>query len=98
MCVFILGIDFKIKTVELQGKKIKLQIWWVAFAGGCGAASCSMAAFSHRFSWAELALSEMTFRYLILGRRFVFSGVVELRVYSPELFLRAGGEICVVRL
>lgn len=21
------GIDFKIKTVELQGKKIKLQIW-----------------------------------------------------------------------
>lgn len=23
------GIDFKIKTVELQGKKIKLQIWWV---------------------------------------------------------------------
>lgn len=22
-----LGIDFKIKTVELQGKKIKLQIW-----------------------------------------------------------------------
>ncbi|NXM54749.1 RAB10 protein, partial [Illadopsis cleaveri] len=27
MCLFILGIDFKIKTVELQGKKIKLQIW-----------------------------------------------------------------------
>lgn len=25
--LFILGIDFKIKTVELQGKKIKLQIW-----------------------------------------------------------------------
>lgn len=24
------GIDFKIKTVELQGKKIKLQIWWVS--------------------------------------------------------------------
>lgn len=24
---FILGIDFKIKTVELRGKKIKLQIW-----------------------------------------------------------------------
>ena len=23
------GIDFKIKTVELGGKKIKLQIWWV---------------------------------------------------------------------
>lgn len=22
-----LGIDFKIKTVELRGKKIKLQIW-----------------------------------------------------------------------
>ncbi|MCV4785017.1 GTP-binding protein, partial [Escherichia coli] len=22
-----IGIDFKIKTVELQGKKIKLQIW-----------------------------------------------------------------------
>ncbi|XP_017694735.1 PREDICTED: ras-related protein Rab-10 [Lepidothrix coronata] len=27
MCLFISGIDFKIKTVELQGKKIKLQIW-----------------------------------------------------------------------
>ncbi|XP_041885411.1 ras-related protein Rab-10, partial [Corvus kubaryi] len=27
VCLFILGIDFKIKTVELQGKKIKLQIW-----------------------------------------------------------------------
>lgn len=26
MC-FIVGIDFKIKTVELGGKKIKLQIW-----------------------------------------------------------------------
>ena len=26
---FSTGIDFKIKTVELQGKKIKLQIWWV---------------------------------------------------------------------
>lgn len=24
---FVTGIDFKIKTVELQGKKIKLQIW-----------------------------------------------------------------------
>lgn len=24
-----LGIDFKIKTIELQGKKIKLQIWYV---------------------------------------------------------------------
>jgi len=24
---FFLGIDFKIKTVELRGKKIKLQIW-----------------------------------------------------------------------
>ena len=23
------GIDFKIKTIELRGKKIKLQIWWV---------------------------------------------------------------------
>lgn len=23
------GIDFKIKTIELQGKKIKLQIWYV---------------------------------------------------------------------
>lgn len=22
-----LGIDFKIKTIELKGKKIKLQIW-----------------------------------------------------------------------
>lgn len=22
------GIDFKIKTVELRGKKIKLQIWY----------------------------------------------------------------------
>jgi len=27
--VFLIGIDFKIKTVELRGKKIKLQIWWV---------------------------------------------------------------------
>ena len=26
---WIAGIDFKIKTVELGGKKIKLQIWWV---------------------------------------------------------------------
>lgn len=24
----LIGIDFKIKTVELQGKKIKLQIWY----------------------------------------------------------------------
>ena len=31
ICVFCsTGIDFKIKTVELQGKKIKLQIWWVS--------------------------------------------------------------------
>jgi len=26
-CCFFSGIDFKIKTVELGGKKIKLQIW-----------------------------------------------------------------------
>lgn len=26
--VVIVGIDFKIKTIELQGKKIKLQIWY----------------------------------------------------------------------
>jgi len=25
--VFFLGIDFKIKTIEIGGKKIKLQIW-----------------------------------------------------------------------
>jgi GTPase SAR1 family protein len=24
-----LGIDFKIKTIELDGKRIKLQIWYV---------------------------------------------------------------------
>lgn len=32
MCVFdflLSGVDFKIKTVELRGKKIRLQIWWV---------------------------------------------------------------------
>ena len=27
VCAFFSGIDFKIKTVELGGKKIKLQIW-----------------------------------------------------------------------
>lgn len=27
--LFFSGIDFKIKTVELRGKKIKLQIWYV---------------------------------------------------------------------
>lgn len=27
--VVVAGIDFKIKTIELQGKKIKLQIWLV---------------------------------------------------------------------
>ena len=27
--IIVSGIDFKIKTIELQGKKIKLQIWWV---------------------------------------------------------------------
>lgn len=26
-CLMVAGIDFKIKTVELRGKKIKLQIW-----------------------------------------------------------------------
>jgi len=29
MYIFFSGIDFKIKTVELRGKKIKLQIWYV---------------------------------------------------------------------
>ena len=26
-----IGIDFKIKTIELRGKKIKLQIWYFDF-------------------------------------------------------------------
>lgn len=26
-CVCLTGVDFKIKTVELRGKKIRLQIW-----------------------------------------------------------------------
>lgn len=30
-----IGIDFKIKTVELRGKKIKLQIWWVWNGTSC---------------------------------------------------------------
>lgn len=57
MCVFILGIDFKIKTVELQGKKIKLQIWWVTGRTGCGVASPRMASFKGRFSWGYTQLS-----------------------------------------
>lgn len=27
--LWFIGVDFKIKTVELRGKKIRLQIWWV---------------------------------------------------------------------
>lgn len=26
-CILFIGVDFKIKTVELRGKKIRLQIW-----------------------------------------------------------------------
>jgi hypothetical protein len=34
-CSFLLaGIDFKIRTIELDEKKIKLQIWYVCAAPG----------------------------------------------------------------
>jgi GTPase SAR1 family protein len=29
----ILGIDFKIKTIHIEGKKIRLQIWYANYAG-----------------------------------------------------------------
>lgn len=42
-----IGIDFKIKTVELRGKKIKLQIWDTA--GMSGFSAPSTASFSSFF-------------------------------------------------
>lgn len=28
-CFFLTGIDFKIRTIEIETKKIKLQIWYI---------------------------------------------------------------------
>lgn len=49
-----IGIDFKIKTIELDGKKIKLQIWYICLIFCCILKLLSLSNFVPQFLYITI--------------------------------------------